>query len=89
VENKGKLIHSLYCSPNILRVIKSRRLIWANYLAIMEQGRSAFKCLTGKSTGKRPLGRPRRIWEDNIRTDLKEIDINTMNWIDSAKERDY
>ena len=53
-------IHSLYRSPNIVRVIKSRRLRWAGHLARMEEGRSAFKILTGKPTGKRPLGRPRR-----------------------------
>jgi hypothetical protein len=52
-------------------------------------GRSAFKILTGKPTGKRPLGRPRRRWEDNIRMDLEEIDINTSNWVDSAQDRDY
>ena len=50
----------------------------------MEEGRSAFKILTGKPTGKRPLGRPRRGWEDNIRMDLKEIGIKTKNWVDSA-----
>ena len=55
----------------------------------MEEGRSAFKILTGKPTGKRPLGRPRRRWEDNIRMDLKEIGINTRNWVDSAHDRDY
>jgi hypothetical protein len=49
----------------------------------------AFKILTGKSTGKRPLGRPRRIWEDNIRMDLKEIGINTKNWVDLAQDRGY
>ena len=52
----------------------------------MEEGRSAFKILTGKPTGKRPLGRPRRRWEDNIRMDLKEIYINAGNWVDSAQE---
>ena len=45
--------------------------------------------LTGKPTGKGPLGRPRRRWEDNIRMDLKEIGINTRNWVDSAQDRDY
>ena len=58
-------------------------------IARMEEGRSAFKILTGKPTGKRPLGRPRRRWEDNIRMGLKEIGINTRNWVDSAKDRDY
>ena len=51
--------------------------------------RSAFKILTGKPTGKRPLGRPRRRWEDIIIMDLKEIVINTRNWVDSAQDRDY
>ena len=54
-------LHSLYRSPNIVRVIKSRKLIWASHVARMEEGRSAFKVLTGKPTGKRSLGRPRRI----------------------------
>ena len=55
----------------------------------MEQGRSVFKILIGKPAGKRPLGRPRRRWEDNIRMDPKEIGINTRNWVDSARDRDY
>ena len=55
----------------------------------MEEVRSAFKILTGKSTGKRPLGRPRRRWEDNIRMDLEKIGINAGNWVDSAHDRDY
>jgi hypothetical protein len=55
----------------------------------MEEGRSAFKILTDKPTGKRPLGRPRRRWEDNIRMDLKEICINTSNWVDSAQDMHY
>ena len=59
-------LHSLYRSPNIVRVIKSRRLRWAGHVARMEDGRSAFKILTGKPAGKRPLRSPRRIWEDNI-----------------------
>ena len=55
----------------------------------MEEGRSAFRILTGKSTGKRPLGRPRRRWEDNIRMDLEGIGINAENWVDSAQDRIY
>ena len=55
----------------------------------MEEGRSAFKILTGKPTGKIPLGRPRRRWEGNIRMNLKEIGINTRNLVDSAQDRDY
>ena len=81
IKNKILLVvlligHSLYRSANIVRVIKSRRLRWAGHVARMEEGRSAFKILTGKPTGKRPLGRPRRRWEDNIRMDLEEMGIN-------------
>ena len=55
----------------------------------MEEGRSAFKILTGTPVGKRLLGRPRHRWEDNIKMDLKEIGINTRNWVNSAQDRDY
>ena len=79
----------MYRSPNIVGVIKSRRLRWAGHVARMEEGRSAFKILTDKPTRKRPLGRPRRIWENNIRMDLKEIGINAGNWVDSAQDRNY
>ena len=65
-------------------MIKSRRLRWAGNVARMEESRSAFKILTGKPTGKRPLGRPRRRWED-----LEEICVNAGNWVDSAQDRDY
>ena len=70
-------------------MITSRILRLAGHVARMEEGRSAFKMLTGKPTGKRPLGRPRRRWEDNIRMDLEEIGINARNWVDSAQDRDY
>ena len=59
-------LHSLYRSPNIVRVIKSRRSRYAGHVAQMEEGRSAFKILRGTPAGKRPLGRPRRRWEDNV-----------------------
>ena len=76
-------------SPNTVRVIKSRRLRWAVYAARMEEGRSAFKILTGKPTGKGPLGRPSRRCMDNMKVYFKEICANTRNWIDSARDRDY
>ena len=63
----------MYCSSNIVRVIKSKRLRWAGHVASMEEGRRAFKIITVIPTGKRLLGRPRRRWEENIRMDLKEI----------------
>ena len=68
-------LHSLYRSPNIVKVIKSRKLRWTNHVVRMKEGRSVFKILTGKPTGNRPLGRPRRWREDNIRIDLQEIVI--------------
>ena len=67
-------------------MIKSRRLIWAGNVARMDESRSAFKILTGKPTRKRPLGRPRHRWEDNITMELEE---NAVNWVDSARDRDY
>ena len=67
-------------------MIKSRRLRWAGHVARMEEGRSAFKILTGTPTGKRTLGRP---WEDNIRMDFEEIGINAGNWVGSAQDRNY
>ena len=70
-------------------MIKSRRLRWAGHVARMEERRSDFKILTGKPTGKRPLGRSRRRWEGNIRMDLEEIGINAGNWVDSAQDRNY
>ena len=68
-------------------VIKSRRLRWARHVARMEESRSAFNILTGKPTGKRPLGRPRRRWEVNIRMNLEGIGINAGNWVDSTQDR--
>ena len=62
---------------------------WAGHVARIEDDRSAFKILTGKLIGKRPSGKPRRRWEDNIRMDLKEMGVNTMNWVDLAQDRDY
>ena len=79
----------MYCSPNTVKVIKYRRLRWASHVARMEEGRGAFEILTGKPTRKRPLGRPRHRWEDNIRMDLEEIGINAGNWVDSDQLRGY
>ena len=80
----------MYRSPNIVGVIKSRRMRWAGHVARMEEGRSAFKILTGKPKRKRPLVRPRCRWEDNIRMDLEEIGTNNAgNMVDSAQVWDY
>jgi hypothetical protein len=66
-----------------------RRLRWISCAARMEESRSVFKMFRGKPTRKRASGKPRRKWEDNIRVDLKEIGINTRNWVDSIQDRDY
>jgi hypothetical protein len=64
-------LHSLYSSPNIVRVIKSRRMKWAGHVARMGEGRGVYRVLAGRPEGKRPLGRPRCRWEDNIKMDLR------------------
>ena len=61
---------------------KTRRLRWTGHVARVEEGRTAFKILTGSPAGNRPIGRPNRRWEDDIRMDLKEIGIHTKNWVD-------
>jgi hypothetical protein len=78
--------HSLYSSPNIVRVIKSRRMRWAGHVARMWEGRGVYRVLVGKPESKRPLGRPRRRWEDNIKLDLREIEIDGTNWIRLAQD---
>jgi hypothetical protein len=68
-------LHNLYSSPNIVSVIKSRRMSWAGRVACMGEGRGVYRVLVGRPEAKRPLGRPRRRWEDNIKMDLREIGI--------------
>jgi hypothetical protein len=74
-------------SPNVARVIKARRMRWAGHVARMVQGRGVYRVLIGKPAGKRPLGRPRRRWEDNIKMDLREKGIDGANWIRLAQDR--
>jgi hypothetical protein len=80
-------LHSLYSSLNIVRVIKSRRMRWAGHVARMGEGRGLYRVLVGRPEGKRPLERPRRRWEDNIRMDLRVIGIYGVNWIGLAQDR--
>jgi hypothetical protein len=80
-------LHVLYSSQNIVRVIKSRRMRWAGHVARMGEGRDAYRVLVGRPEGKRPLGRPRRRWEDSIKMDLREIGIDGANWIRLAQDR--
>jgi hypothetical protein len=81
-------LHNLYSSPNIIRVIKSRRMRWAGHVARTGERRNAFRILEGKPEGKRPLGRPRRRWVDNIKMDLRETEWDGMDWIYLAQDRD-
>jgi hypothetical protein len=80
-------LHSLYSSPNIVRVIKSRRMRWAGHVAHMGEGRAVYRVLAGRPKGKRPLRRPRHRWEDNIKMDLSEMGIDGANWIRVAQDR--
>ncbi|KAJ4431422.1 hypothetical protein ANN_20019 [Periplaneta americana] len=81
-------LHALYTSPDIIRTIKSRRLRWAGHVAGMGESRNAYRVLVGRPEGKRPLGRPRRRWEDNIKMDLREVGYDDRDWIDLAQDRD-
>jgi hypothetical protein len=69
-------------------VIKSRRLKWAGHVACMGEGRGVYSILVGKTEGKRPLGRPRRRWEGNVRMDLQEVGCGCDEWIGLAQDRD-
>jgi len=81
-------LNDLYSSPNIVRAIKSRRMRWAAHVARMGEERGMYRVLLGKPEGKRPLGRPRRRWLDNIRMDLQEVGCGYMDWIGLAQDRD-
>jgi hypothetical protein len=74
-------LHSLYSSPSIVRVINARRMRWAGHVARMGEVRSAYNILVGRPEGRRPLGRPRHRWEDNIKMDLREIGFGDVDWI--------
>jgi hypothetical protein len=79
-------LHNLYSSLNIVRVIKSRRMRWAGHVASMGEGRHVYRVLVRRPEGKRPLGRPRHRWEDNIKVDLMETVIDGANWIQLAED---
>ena len=81
-------LHALYSSPNIIKNLKSRRLRWAGHVARMEQFRNAYRVLVGNSESKRPLGRPRRGWENTINMDLREVGCDRRDWIALAEDKD-
>jgi len=88
----GKLhneeLNDLYCSPNILRLIKSRRMRWAGHVARTGERRGVYRALMGKPEVNRPLGRPRHRWEDNIKMDLQEVVCWSMDWIELTQDRE-
>jgi len=77
-------LNDLYSSSNIVQVLKSRRMRWAGHVALMGEGRGMCRVLVGKPEGKRPLGRPRHRWEDNIKMDFQEVGCWGMDWIKLA-----
>jgi len=81
-------LNDMYSSPINGRVIKSRRMKWTGHVARMGGGEGVYGVLVGKPERKRPLGRPRRRWVDNIRTDLQEMGCEYMDWIGLAQDRD-
>jgi hypothetical protein len=81
-------LHTLYSLPNIIRMMKSRRMRWTGHVARMGETRNAYRILVGKPEGKRPLGRPRCRWVDNIKIDLREIGWDGMDWIELVQDRD-
>jgi hypothetical protein len=81
-------LNDLYTLPNIVRVVKSRRMIWAGHVARMGEERVVHRVLMGKPEGKRPLGRPRRRWEDNNRMDPQEVGGGCGDWMELAQDRD-
>ena len=81
-------INNPYSSPNIIRVIKSRRVRWAGHVARMGDSRGVHRVLVRKPEGKRPLGRPRGRWEDNIKMDLQEVGCRSVDWIELAQDRE-
>jgi len=81
-------LNDLYSSPNVVRVIKSRRMRWAGHVERMGEERVVYRVLVAKPEGKRPLGRPRLRWVNNIRMDLQEVGCGCMDWIGLAQDRD-
>jgi hypothetical protein len=78
---RNEELNDLYSSPNIICVIKSRRMRWAGHVASMGEGRGAYRVLVGRPEGRRPLGKPRRRWEDNIKMDIQEVRWDGLVWL--------
>jgi hypothetical protein len=87
LNTSGKLLY-IYMYVYVIRQIKSRRMRWARQVARMGEERNVYRVFMGKSEGKRPLGRPRRRWENGIRMDLRETGLGCVDWIRLAQDRD-
>jgi hypothetical protein len=85
---RNEELKDLYSLLNIMRVVKLRRVRWAGHVARMGEDRGVHRVLVGKPEGKRPLGRPRRRWEDNIRMDLQEVGGGCGDWMELVQDRD-
>jgi hypothetical protein len=83
----NKELHNLYSSPSIIRIIKSRRMRWVGHVAPMGEKRNVYRLLVPKPERKRPIGRPRHRWIDDIKMDLLEIGLNVVDWIGLAQDR--
>jgi hypothetical protein len=81
-------LNELYSLPNIVRLVKSRRMRWAGHVARMGEGRGVHRVLVGKPDGTRPLGRPRRRWEDNSKMNLQEVGGGCGDWMERTQDRD-
>jgi hypothetical protein len=86
LHNEG--LNDLYSLPNIMRVVKSRRMRWAGHVARMGEYRGVHRVLVGKPEGKRQLRRPRRRWKDNIKMDLQEVGGGRVDWMELARDRE-
>jgi len=82
------IMNDLYSSPNIVRMIKSIRMRWAGHVARMSEEMGVYRFLVGKPEGKRPLGRPRRRWVDNIRMDIQKVGCGYMDWFGLSQDGD-
>ena len=81
-------LNDMYSLPNIVQVIKSTRIRWEGHVARIGERIGVYRVLVGKPEGNRPLGRPRRRWEDNIKMDLQEVRCGGMDWIGLTQNRD-
>jgi hypothetical protein len=81
-------LNNLYSSSSIVRVIKSRRMTWAGHVAHMGESRGMYRVLVGKPEGRRPLGRPKRRWEVNVRMGVREVGCGCVDWMELAQDRD-